>query len=401
MIDTSTRPLRVALYSGIYVHHDAISDSLRHKVKILRDLQDAGVAVEFTTFTQHSDYSGDVVIVPTVASLVARPEFWDADVHVFEFGIAYELFMAAYLVPADRLVIGVYHNITPRHLLKDSRTLAALERSETQQELLLRFDHVACDSMFNLEQLLALGMSPDRLSLLHLPPGLDLEHLRKAKRYRQPGPLRLLFVGRMVPSKGVLDLLAAVERVTALGHDVSVTLAGNTRLSDPHTMSAMVRFRDETLPDRVFLPGEVSPGQLEDLYAQADVLVAPSYHEGYCVTVVEALHAGCFVVAYDAGNLPNVVGDVGALVPTGDVDALADAIVTLCAAVERSGTADPVVWPAARPCGSYDEWAAAVSAHLVQFGAPQYRDAFVHLLRSASPAALTPGPSAERSRVLA
>ena len=56
--------------------------------------------------------------------------------------------------------------------------------------------------------------------------------------------------------------------------------------------------------------------ELGQLYLSADLFVLPSYHEGYCVPVVEALFAGC-PVTYDAGNLPFASGGLGALVPTG------------------------------------------------------------------------------------
>ncbi len=62
-------------------------------------------------------------------------------------------------------------------------------------------------------------------------------------------------------------------------------------------------------------------------YERADVLVSPSLHEGLCVPVIEAYAAGCNVVGTDAGNLPYVVQPPDPVVPAGDPDALAEAIV--------------------------------------------------------------------------
>lgn len=87
-------------------------------------------------------------------------------------------------------------------------------------------------------------------------------------------------------------------------------------------------------PDRAALeaqaPDSVSfVGHQDDVapwYQQADVVVQPSRYEGLSLTVLEALSCGRPVVAGDAVGMREVIGDAGAVVPVGDVAALAAAV---------------------------------------------------------------------------
>jgi glycosyltransferase involved in cell wall biosynthesis len=64
-------------------------------------------------------------------------------------------------------------------------------------------------------------------------------------------------------------------------------------------------------------------------YRAMDLVVLPSYQEGQSRVLAEALLCGCGIVAYDVGGIPSICidGQTGKLVPVGDKQALADAIV--------------------------------------------------------------------------
>jgi glycosyltransferase involved in cell wall biosynthesis len=115
--------------------------------------------------------------------------------------------------------------------------------------------------------------------------------------------------------------------------------------------------------------GEPDDRRLAELMAASDVVVIPSYHEGYCVPVVEAYTLGCQVTTYDAGNLPNVVGSLGMLVATGDIGALAGALEEQIHALRAGGDTVPtVVGPQPRPV-----WEQAVAVHLRLYSANAYK----------------------------
>ncbi len=86
--------------------------------------------------------------------------------------------------------------------------------------------------------------------------------------------------------------------------------------------AAADRLRAIATPN-VRLAGFVSHEDLLDLYRRASVYVQASQHEGFGISVAEAMLAGCVPVASRAGALPEVVGDAGILLPGRDAEAVA------------------------------------------------------------------------------
>ncbi len=319
-------PTTIAFYSGVIVEGDAVSASLRAKLAALRNARWEGLQVETVAFCEYTNVDDPAIreVPGGVLDLVTRPEFRRASLHVFEFGIHYQLFNVAHLLPPDRMA-AVYHNITPRELVVDPLVQAAIERSTYQKHLLARMSHVVCDSEFSQLELLDFGIPTQRLSVLPLPGFIGTRPTPQRGRRPSAEPVRFLFVGRLVRAKGVLDLLAAVARLIDSGETrFEVVLAGRVAWSDSVVTQAITRaLEDPAIARFVRFMADVSSEDLAAAYAEADVFVIPSYHEGYCIPVVEAFGACCPVIAYDNTNLPLVSGGLADLVPTGDVDAFA------------------------------------------------------------------------------
>jgi len=376
----------VALYNGVFVRHDAISDSLGHKLAILSALAAAGVPVEPVVFTHHSD-STDPAVQPGRGAfdVLTSPAFWDADLHWYEFGIAYEMFNTMFSVPPGRPILGVYHNVTPLDLVTDPKSRQAVQRSNVQRHNLEMADHVVCDSELNRDDLLAIGVDGERLSVLALPPGVPPKRAgRRLQAGRDPRePVQLVFVGRFVRAKGLIDLIEAVAVVAQRGADhFHLTLVGNPAFADQPTHDELEGLRRRHgLSAHVSVAGPEERDQLAALYDSADALVLPSYHEGYCVPVIEALGRGCYVIASSAGNLPAIVGGLGALVEAGDVTALADAIEAFVGAVGAARTTGaPALLETDEGPLPEDEWRERVARHLEGHSLAQYRRGVLDLL---------------------
>jgi len=139
--------------------------------------------------------------------------------------------------------------------------------------------------------------------------------------------LRVGFAGRLVAEKGVDLLLRALP---TLGRHVELVIQG----TGPAEASLRRLAGELTLQDRVtFLPHRPSR-EMPAFYRSVDVVALPSrtrpnWKEQWGRTAMEAMSCGVPVVVSSSGELANVAGDAGLVVPEGDVDALSAALLRL------------------------------------------------------------------------
>jgi len=143
-------------------------------------------------------------------------------------------------------------------------------------------------------------------------------------RKDKAGKKIVLFAARNDPVKGADVLLAAIPLVRQQIPDVEFRLFGYR----PD--------RARRLPDGVTCFPFVPKQELLAQYHQADLVIVPSRWDNSPNMVYEAMAAGKAIVASHVGGIPEVVvdGETGLLVPSGDSEALADAIVQLLLANE-------------------------------------------------------------------
>jgi glycosyltransferase involved in cell wall biosynthesis len=381
---------RALLLNGVVMHGDAISRSLVMKRAALHEAYGDGIQVDIATNASNIGLPG-THIVSGLTDLLCLPAFQAADLLIYEFGMFYELLNSVRFAPPAALCLAVWHNVTPIALAASADAAQLLQRSLDQRADLLICDHVFCDSAFNLAELEPLGPAAGQLSVLPLPVAASFATSGAKPRRRDKRDIRLLFVGRVVASKGVLDLVQAFRGATAAVPDArpELTIIGNVEYSDARYVA---RVRDAA-GSAVHFAGQVDEPSLIESYRGADVLIIPSYHEGYCVPVLEAFACGCHVIAYDAGNLPSIVGECGLLVPTGDVVALQAALAAyfrerLAAAAEGR---DPLVATGAGLVAE-QERRTMVRRHAMQFSEGAYRENFIAALEQCVAARASAAP---------
>ncbi len=140
------------------------------------------------------------------------------------------------------------------------------------------------------------------------------------------------FVGRVVREKGILELIEATAIASKQVPGLKLLIVGDTLQSDrDKTTGRMVRMLIDSndLSGRVVFTGFVD--DVRPAFSAMDILALPSYREGMPRTIIEAMAAGKPVVATDIRGCREEVltGVTGYLVPPGDSDALAKAIVKL------------------------------------------------------------------------
>jgi glycosyltransferase involved in cell wall biosynthesis len=216
------------------------------------------------------------------------------------------------------------------------------------------------------QALSALGVSPSRLHLV--PNGIDASLFGESRDRRAarralglPEAARIiLFVGRLEPQKGVLDLLEAFEHVQRVRGDAVLALVGDG-VSRAEVEAARGRLRG-----RVIAPGARPHAEVAKWMVACDLVTLPSHSEGTPNVLLEGFASGRPAVATTVGGIPDLLADprCGILVPPTDAPALAEALVR---ALERTWNEDDV-----RACGpwSWDESAAALAKLLDTVRAP-------------------------------
>ena len=177
------------------------------------------------------------------------------------------------------------------------------------------------------------GVSPRRMFIgyhgiderFRLTPSCDALAEFKVRHGFEPGPIHVLHVGSNDPRKnlpGVFRVVAALRHRT--GRAVRLLKAGDS--FGPAEKRALTGLG---LANNVAVFAGISSNELAHLYRACDVLLYPSYHEGFCRPVAEAMASGLPVVASDRGAIPEVVQRAAPLFSPDDVDGMAREIVKL------------------------------------------------------------------------
>jgi glycogen(starch) synthase len=155
-----------------------------------------------------------------------------------------------------------------------------------------------------------------------------------ARSPRLPGPLRVVYLGRLEHRKGTVELLQAIPHVLREVPDAAFTLIGSDRPHAPggrtHAAYLAADF-PEAVRRRVTLTGPLPQPEVDRHLQTADLFVAPSRYESFGLIFLEAMRWGTPVVGTTAGGIPEVVahGETGWLVPAENPPELAAAIVKL------------------------------------------------------------------------
>jgi len=167
---------------------------------------------------------------------------------------------------------------------------------------------VICCSRFMAEQVnKILGVPYGKIRVI--PNGIDptiftnlsgVEDVRS--RFAERNEKLVLFVGRLVVEKGIRVLLDAIPKVLQKV-DAKFVIAG-----DGYMRSEVVkRVTESGLCSKVHVTGYLDTGTIRRLFLAADVCVIPSLYEPFGIVALEAMAAGCPVVASDTGGLSEII----------------------------------------------------------------------------------------------
>jgi glycosyltransferase involved in cell wall biosynthesis len=133
----------------------------------------------------------------------------------------------------------------------------------------------------------------------------------------------VLAVGTVEPRKDFPGLVRAFDRIAGGHPDVALIIIGAAGWGSAALDDTLASLSHR---DRIIRLGYVTDGDLVTWLRSAAVLAYPSRYEGFGFPPLLAMSLGVPVVTTIAGSIPEVVGDAAAIVPPGDVDALAGAL---------------------------------------------------------------------------
>jgi len=224
----------------------------------------------------------------------------------------------------------LHHNITPPEFFVGHDPELARICAVGQQEFRRLAPHVdlgLADSEFNRRELEEAGFARTGV----LPIYLDFRRYRERpdpvlRRMLDDGRTNLLFVGRVTPNKRQEDLirLASYWR-RFISPGVRLLLVGKLPRRRSYYDALQSFFYEEGFtPAEVVFAGHVDHAELLACYAEADVFVSTSAHEGFGVPLVEAMLMDVPVLAYRTSAVPDTLGDAGVQFTEKRVDEVAE-----------------------------------------------------------------------------
>jgi glycosyltransferase involved in cell wall biosynthesis len=216
------------------------------------------------------------------------------------------------------------------HHLRSSeahRPLALAVYRSVERTYLRSVDAWVCNSYPTRDAVQALAGRP--LASVVAWPGADHQRQRiqpeqVMARAREPGPLRLLFLGTITPRKGLDVLLHSLERFPR--GSLRLTVVGDTDREAHFAQRMIERSRQLAVP--VEFLGPVPDDRIDRLFTSHQALVVPSWHEGFGIGYLEAMGFGLVCLASASGGAADLVrhGMEGFLIPPGDHLKLAEAL---------------------------------------------------------------------------
>jgi len=349
--------MKIAYINGICKNYDAISNAVRNEICWSID---AGHEVYLFA------YACDYIDVPFIkvekeADIIFHEFFQSCDLAIFHFGVYYPLFNLLPVVPKYAKRIVIFHNITPKEFLPLSDH-NLIDRSFSQVTNISFAERVICVSEINQTVLREAGIL---LPSIVIPLSFQSKsQVPLQKPSFDDHIVRIVFLSRFVKSKGLNDLLEALFKVTTEEEELQIQMdfIGNLDFSDKHIINEVQVFTKSIqtqFSNRITarIHGNALEVEKEKILYNADLFVLPTYHEGFCIPILEALSSGCLVVTYDNSNTPAISGGLATLVPTGDVNYLARAM------IDNISLALTSHWKS----GGYHQRLKEINAHINQF----------------------------------
>lgn len=176
------------------------------------------------------------------------------------------------------------------------------------------------------------GIDPSKIDVVYdgahsnYHPHSDKEKAATRHRFSNDCPY-IIFISTILKRKNLANLLIAFDKVKQQGHpDLKLIVVGSRVWWQDELAEAYDNMQHR---EDVIMPGHVDPTDLSALLSAAQMLVYPSYFEGFGIPILEAMYAETAVVASNTTSMPEVGGDAVMYIDPANPDSIANAIVSL------------------------------------------------------------------------
>jgi D-inositol-3-phosphate glycosyltransferase len=199
------------------------------------------------------------------------------------------------------------------------------QRLDVERALVARADHIISTCRDEVFELRRLGLGVERVSVV--PCGVDLEVFRPEgpAASRRPGWHRVVVVSRLVPRKGIDDVIRALARVPSAELCVAGGPARAKLEDDPEAQRLRRIAAAAGVSDRFFMKGQLERPEVAALLRSADVAVTTPWYEPFGIVPLEVMACGIPIIASAVGGIIDTVVDgmTGVHVPPRDASSIA------------------------------------------------------------------------------
>ncbi len=212
----------------------------------------------------------------------------------------------------------VYHNITPARFFQglSEEKAKSVEEGRTQLNQLATSSEISLGvSEYNRSELEEAGYkNTGVLPLVIDPPSWDGSINDSLLKQYRDGKTNILFVGRIAPNKKFEDLIRTFYYYQkTVNPNSRLLLVGSHIGMEKYYAFLKALVNELDLKDVVF-SGHVSDEDVRTYYQCGDLFLCLSEHEGFCLPLLEAIHVGLPVMAYDACAIGETLGGRGVLI---------------------------------------------------------------------------------------
>jgi FkbM family methyltransferase len=261
----------------------------------------------------------------------------DRYVLIVRHSMGFDAFDAVASIPAPKILL--YHNITPSEFLQGDpfmQRYAVLGREQLKQWRALVCGSLA-DSEYNAIELRAFGFYPVQVCNTLFDADALLARAAATPKLKDPERFTILFVGRVVRSKGQVDLLTVFASFRSrYRKPCRLVLVGrHGGAEDEYFATIRDCLNEYEISDDVLLTGAVSDDELHGWYASADVYLSMSRHEGFGVPLIEAMAHDVPVLALSAAAVPYTLSGIGGLLADETTDGIVGRLLDLAEGEEH------------------------------------------------------------------